>query len=72
MSTRFSFFKETYKFIAIDLRKQEALDVDPKAIQEIDFAGNLDLAGNTTMFFVLEEVKETIIKEWIKVKEKEK
>ena len=28
--------------IAIDLSKQQALDADPKAIQRINFAGNLD------------------------------
>ena len=61
-----------YKLIAIDLSKQQAFSVDPKAIQQIDFAGNLDPVGNTVIFLILEEVKETIIKEWIKVKEKEK
>ena len=29
--------------IAIDLSKQKALDADPKAIQQINFSGNLDL-----------------------------
>ena len=33
--------------IAIDLSKQQALDVDPKAIQEINVTANLDRAGNT-------------------------
>ena len=33
--------------IAIDLSKQQALDADPKAIQEINFTANLDRAGNT-------------------------
>ena len=28
--------------IAIDLNKQEALDADPKAIQQINFTGYLD------------------------------
>ena len=28
--------------IAIDLRKQQALDADPKAIQQINFTENLD------------------------------
>ena len=28
--------------IAIDLSKQQAVDVDPKAMQQINFAGNLD------------------------------
>ena len=40
--------------IAIDLSKQQALDADPRAIQEIDFTANLDRAGNTTMSFIIE------------------
>ena len=46
--------------IAIDLSKQQALDIDPKAIQQINFAANLDRAGNTRIYFILEEAKETI------------
>ena len=45
--------------IAIDLSKQQALDVDPKAIQKINFTGNLERDGNTTMSFIIEEAKET-------------
>ena len=41
--------------IAIDLNKQQALDPDPKLIQQIKFTGNPDRAGNTTMFFIIEE-----------------
>ena len=47
--------------IAIDLSKQQAFDADPNAIQQINFTENLDQAGNTTMFFIIEEVKETIL-----------
>ena len=47
--------------IAIDLSKQQALDADPKAIQQINFIANLDRQGNTTMFFIIEEAKETIL-----------
>ena len=45
--------------IAIDLSKQQALDADPKAIQKINFTGNLarNLVANTTMFFIIEEAK---------------
>ena len=46
--------------IAIDLSKQQALDADPKAIQQINFTANLDRAGNTRLYFILEEAKETI------------
>ena len=47
--------------IAIDLSKQQALDINPRAIQKINFTGNLNCLGNTTMFFILEEAKETIL-----------
>ena len=46
--------------IAIDLSKQQVLDVDPRAIQQISFTANLDRAGNTIMFFIIEEAKETV------------
>ena len=46
--------------IAIDLSKQQSLDADPRAIQQIKFTANLDTAGNTTVFFVIEEGKETL------------
>ena len=46
--------------IAIDLSKQQALDADPKAIQQISFTGNLDRAGNIRIYFILEEAKETL------------
>ena len=41
----------------VDLRKQQALDADPKAIQQINFTVNLDRPGNTRIYFILEEVK---------------
>ena len=43
----YTYFKKYYKMIAIDLSKQQALDADPKAIQQINFIANLDRAGNT-------------------------
>ena len=46
--------------IAIDLSKQQALDADPKAIQQINFTANLDRVGNTRIYFILEEAKETV------------
>ena len=45
--------------IAVDLSKQQALDADPRAIQQINFTANLDRAGNTRIYFILEESKET-------------
>ena len=56
------YFKNYYKMIAIDLSKQQASDVDPKAIQQINFTANLDRAGNTRIYFILEEAKETVFK----------
>ena len=56
--------------IAIDLSKQQALDADPKAIQQINFTANLDRAGNTRIYFILEEAKETVfefLQETVKV-----
>ena len=47
--------------IAVDLSKQQALDADPRAIQQINFTANLDRAGNTRVYFILKEAKETII-----------
>ena len=41
----YSYFKDHYKMIAIDLSKQQALDADPRAIQQINFRANLDRAG---------------------------
>ena len=46
---------------AVDLSKQQALDPDPRAIQQINFATNLDKADSTGIFFILEEAKETIL-----------
>ena len=43
--------------IAIYLSKQQGLDADPRAIQQINFTANLDFAGNTTMFFIIDEAK---------------
>ena len=56
----YSYFKENYKLIAIDLSKKQELDADPRAIQQIDFTANLDREGNTTMFFIIEKAKETV------------
>ena len=47
--------------IAIGLSTQQALDDDLRATQQINFTGNLDQTGNTTMFFIFEEAKETVL-----------
>ena len=46
--------------IAVDLSEQQALDADPREIQQINFTANLDRAGNTRI--ILEEAKETKLK----------
>ena len=56
----YPYFKENCKMIAIDLSRQNELDADPRAIQQINFTTNLDRAGNTTIFFFIEEAKETV------------
>ena len=57
----YPYFKGNYKMIAIDLSKQQALDIDPRTIQQINVTANLDRAGNITMFFIIEEAKETLL-----------
>ena len=42
---------------AIDISKQNELNAVPRAIQQIKFTANLDRAGNTTIFFIIEEAK---------------
>ena len=46
--------------IAVDLSKKQALDTDPKAIQQINFTENLDIPGRTRIYFILQEAKETV------------
>ena len=47
--------------LAIDLSKQQALDTNPKAMQQVSFTGNLSGNNNTLIFFIIEEVIETIL-----------
>ena len=47
--------------IAIDLSRQNELDADPRAIQQINLTANLDRPGNTTIFFIIKEAKETVL-----------
>ena len=51
----YSYFKDHYKMIAVDLSKQQALDADARAIQQIN------RARNTTMLLIIEEAKETVL-----------
>ena len=56
----YAYFRDNYKMIVIDLSKQQALDPDPRAIQQINFTANIDRANNTIIFFILEETKGTV------------
>ena len=48
-------FKNYYKMTAIDLSKQQALDADPRAIQQVSFTANLDRVGNTRIYLFLKK-----------------
>ena len=53
----FNYFDKHYKLVAVDLSKQKELDVDPRAIQQIEF--KYMLGTNSTIYWVLEKSKET-------------
>ena len=57
----YPYFREHYQLIAKDLSKQQKLDPDLKAIQQINFTGNLDQAEGATMFFIIEEAQKIIL-----------
>ena len=57
----YPYFKDSYKMIAGDQSKQQALNADSRAIQQNNFTANLDKADNTRIYFILEEAKETIL-----------
>ena len=60
----YPYFKKCYKWIAVNLSSQQQLDADPKAIQkikQINFTEKLDRAEGSTMLFIIEEAKETVL-----------
>ena len=57
----YSHFKDYYKMVTINLSKQQALNADPNSIQQINFTGSLDQGAGATMFFIIEEAKDTIL-----------
>ena len=57
MFTRLSLFQKYYKLITTHLSKQQKLDADPKAIQQINFTGNLSRAEGARMFSLLKQQK---------------
>ena len=60
-SLDYPYLTEHYKLIAIDLPKQQVLDGDPKAVQQINVTGNIERDGNTETFLTIEEAKEIIL-----------
>ena len=59
----YAYFRDNYKLIAVDLSKQKALDVDPRAIQQIVFRGVVggDYYTKIRLYTILEQSKETIL-----------
>ena len=53
----YSYLVDTYKMIAVDLSKQQAIDADPKAIQQINFTTNSDRVGNTRVYLFSKKQK---------------
>ena len=55
----YNYFDKHYKLVAVDLSKQKELDADPRVIQQIEL--KCMLATNSTIYWVLEKSKETIL-----------
>ena len=54
---RIAYFKNHYRIIAVELSRQKELDADSKAIQQIEFVGQLKnlngaIAAGEVMFFL--------------------
>ena len=59
----YTYFKDNYRLIAVDLSKQKALDADPRAIQQIVLQGIAGVDDNTKIktYTILENSKETVL-----------
>ena len=55
----YSYFKEHYKLIAINLSKQQKIYADPKLIQQTSFTGNVK--KNAAISLITEKAKETVL-----------
>ena len=62
----YTYFKDSYRLILVDLSKQKALDTDPKAIQQIIFQGIAGGADNRKINFytILEKSEEAVLKHY--------
>ena len=54
---RIAYYKNHYRIIAVELSRQKELDADSKAIQQIEFVGQLKnlngaIAAGEVMFFL--------------------
>ena len=60
----YTYFKDNYKLVAVNLSNKKALDVDLRAIQQIVFQGVAGGADNTKLrlYTILEKSKETVLK----------
>ena len=58
-----AYFKDNYRLLAVDLSKQNALDADPRAIQQIVFQGVAGGENNTKIkpYSIFEKSKKTIL-----------
>ena len=54
-------FQKNCKLIVIDLSKEQLLDADQKPMQQINFSSNFNREGDTAIFLLYEEAKETIL-----------
>ena len=59
----YAYFKDNYKLIAVHLRKQKALDADPRAIQQIVFQGVAGGENNAKirLYTIPSQSKETML-----------
>ena len=62
----YAYFRDNYKMIAVDLSKQQALNPDPRVIQQINFTTNINTnfttnANDTRIFFIVGEPKEAVL-----------
>ena len=57
----YPYFKKKLKLIAMYLIKKEVIYVDLNVKQQTNFSANLNRGGDTAMFFIYDEVKESIL-----------
>ena len=57
----YHYFEKRDKLVAMDLSKQQKLDADPKAIQQVNFTRNLNREEDETMFLIIHEAKEIVL-----------